>query len=108
MAWVLAVPGGLALGVGLWAAWVRYVEHGLFAGRPPADSAPRAAAPPPPPREPLLPPGEDGHLAFARALHRAATMNLEECEARADARRTPRGSAILPRVLADPQTGDTQ
>ena len=52
-------------------------------GRPTA-GVPLAAAsrPPRPRREPLLPPGDDGHLAFARALHRAATMNLEECEAR--------------------------
>jgi len=53
--------------------------------RRPAAGVPLAAASPPPRqrREPLLPAGDDGHLAFARVLHRAATMNLEECEARA-------------------------
>ena len=90
MPWVLAVPGGLALGVGLWAAWVRYVEHGLFAAAPPPPPVPRAA-----PARPATPaPGHDRDLEFARVLHRAATMNLEECEDRAAHRALPPADVI--------------
>ena len=64
---------------GLW-WWARSVEPRLFASRYPTSPTAR------PSMRAELPGGDDGHLAFAQALHHAAELYLAECERRVQAR----------------------
>jgi len=89
MVWVLALVLAVAGCGGLVWAWARYVEPVLFATRGPGPLRATRER-----RRPVLLAGEDGHLAFAEALHRAATMNLEECRQRAADRALPVGDII--------------
>lgn len=93
MAWLAAaIVVSCAVLAGLVWAWAHYVEPRLFAPRAPA---PRRPAPRRAPS--VLPPGEDGHLAFAETLVTAAEMYREECIERAaqpERRGLPAGDVI--------------
>lgn len=88
MEWVAAVVLACAgLAGGLW-AWARHVEPRLFAPRHrgmPVRARTAGALPPPRQRANAggkLPPGEEGHLAFAESLVVAAEMYRDECAER--------------------------
>jgi hypothetical protein len=66
---------------GLW-WWARSVEPRLFASRYPTSQTVGGR----PSVRGELPGGDDGHLAFAQALHHAAELYLTECERRVQAR----------------------